>query len=259
MAPSSSPNFSHDGGLGVAQHLRAQLDVAGLVDAVDVAEGQRGHVVAAVAVAERPRGGDGVLGGRVELVVDVVRDAVLLAADHADLDLEDDLRRDALLEQLLGDGEVLVELDRRAVPHVRLEQRRLPAPDPLDREVEQRADEAVELVLGAVVGVQRDVHRVVLRHLGRVRREGQRAGHHVLDRGAGEVVGATGGDLHDPVGARLGEARERGVQGLRGRDVDRRVGELAAFAASSISAYFSGVAMGMRGGSSDGGGGSGPA
>ena len=49
-----------------------------------------------------------------------------------------------------------------------------------------------------------------------------------------------------PSDAGVGEALQRGVQGLRGRHVDRRERERLAFAASSISAYFSGVAMGMR-------------
>ena len=207
------------------EDLGAQLDVAGLVDAVHVAEGQGGHVATALAGAERLDGGDGVLGGRVELVVDLVGDTVLLAADDADLDLEDDVGRGALGEQLLGDLEVLVEGHGRAVPHVRLEQRRLAAGDPLGGDVEQRADEAVELVLGAVVGVQRDVDRVVLRDLGGVGRERDGAGDHVLHRRAGQVLRAAGRDLDDAVGAGVGEALERGVEGLGGRHVDGRVGE----------------------------------
>src|SRR4029079_4176885 len=98
---------------------------------------------------------------------------------------------------------------------------------PFGGELEQRPDEAVELVLGAVVGVQRDVDRVVLRDLGGVRRERDRAGDHVLARRAGEVLRATGGDLHDAVRASVGEALQRGVQRLRRRDVDGRVGEPA--------------------------------
>ena len=137
------------------------------------------------------------------------------------------MRGHGLGQQLLGDLQVLVERYGGAVPHVRLEERRLTARDPLDGDVEQRPDEAVELVLGAVVGVQRDVDRVVLRDLGGVRRERDRAGDHVLDRRAGEVLRTAGRDLDDAVGARLGEALERGVQGLRRRDVDGRERERA--------------------------------
>ena len=195
---------------------------------------------------ERLDGGEGVRGGAVELLAATSLDAVLLTADHADLDLEHDVGLGSLREQLLRDLEVLLERYGGAVPHVRLEQRVLAGPDALDRDRQQRADEAVQLVLGAVVGVQRDVDGVVLRHLGGVRREGHRAGDHVLDGRAGEVLRTTGGDLDDAVAPGLGETGERGVERLRGGDVDRREREgLRVFAVSSISAYFSGVAMGM--------------
>ena len=92
----------------------------------------------------------------------------------------------------------------------------LAARDPLQRDVEQRPDEAVELVLRAVVGVQRDVDRVVLGDLGGVRREGAREPvDHVLDVGPDEVLRAAGRDLDDAVGAGVGEALQGGVQGLR--------------------------------------------
>src|SRR5262249_57861778 len=56
-------------------------------------------------------------------------------------------------------------------------------------------------------------------------RERARPGDHVLDGLAGEVFGAAGGDLDDPVAAGLGEPLQRGVQRLARRHVDRRVGE----------------------------------
>jgi len=203
--------------LGLLEDLGAQLDVARLVDAVHVAEGQRGHVVPAVAVPERLRRRDRVGGGRVELLVDGVLDAVLLAADHADLDLEDDPGLDAAVEQLLGDLQVLVQGNGGAVPHVRLEQRLLAAADALLGDREQRPHEAVELVLRAVVGVQRDVHGIALGHLGGVRRERDRPADHVLHRR----------HLDDAVRPGVREALQRRVQGLRGRHVDGREGVLA--------------------------------
>ena len=119
--------------LRLLQDLGAELDVAGLVDAVHVAEGERGQVAALVAEPERLDGVERVLRRRVELLVDLSLDAVLLAADDADLDLEDDLRGRALGEQLLGDLQVLLQRYGGPVPHVRLEQRRLAAARPAPR------------------------------------------------------------------------------------------------------------------------------
>ena len=99
------------------------------------------------------------------------------------------------------------------------------------RDGEQRADVLVQLVLRAVVGVQRDVDRVVLGDLGGELGQRDRAGDHVLDGRAGHVLGAAGGDLDDAVAAGLGEALQGRVEGLRGRHVDRRVGERAGLGA----------------------------
>ena len=124
-------------------------------------------------------------------------------------------------------SQVLVEVDRRAVPHVRLEQRLLAGVHAVLRERDQRADVAVQLVLGAVVGVQRDVHRVLLGDDVRELGQRDRAGDHVLDLGAGAELRAAGRELDDPVAPGVGEAAQGGVHRLRGRAVDRRIGEPA--------------------------------
>ena len=89
--------------LTLVEDVGAQLDVARLVDAVHVAEGGGQQVVAVLAVTEGLDGLLEVLGGGVELVVDLGLDAVFLAADDADLDLEDDLGGRGQLQQLLRD------------------------------------------------------------------------------------------------------------------------------------------------------------
>ena len=178
---------------------------------MDVAEGRGDHVAAALAEAELLGRRQAVLGGRVELGVVRGLDAVLLAADHADLDLEDDVRGGALVEELLGEVEVLVQLDRGAVPHVRLEERVATGRHALGAHVDERAHEAVELVLGAVVGVQRDRHVVLRRHHVGELGQRDRADDHVLDRLAGGELRAAPRDLHDAVALRLGEAPDRGV------------------------------------------------
>ena len=144
-------------------------------------------------------------------------DAVFLAADDADLDLEDDLGGRGLLEQLAGDVEVLVDRHRRPVPHVRLEQRVLALGDPLLRDGQQRLDVAVQLVLRTVVGVQRDGDRVLVGDDVGELGQRDRAGHHVLDAEAGAEFGPAGGELDDAVAARIGEAFEGGVDGSPSR------------------------------------------
>jgi hypothetical protein len=198
---------------------------------VDVAERQGGDVAALLAEPERLDGGQRVARGGVQLLVDGADHAVLLATDDADLDLQHDLRRRGVGEQVLGDLQVLVERHGGAVPHVRLEHRLLAARHPLLGDGQQGANELVELVLGAVVGVQRDVHRVVLGDLACEGRERHRARDHVLHRRAAEVLGAAGGDLHNAVALGLRESAQRRVQRLRRRDVDRRVGERAVLGA----------------------------
>ena len=120
-------------------------------------------------------------GGAVQLLVHLALDAVFLAADDPDLHLHHDAGLGALVQQLGRDLQVLVQRHRGPVPHVRLEQRLLTAGDPLLGQRDQRAHEAVELVLRAVVGVQRDVDRVLGRDDVGELGEGGRAGDHVLD------------------------------------------------------------------------------
>ena len=120
-------------------------------------------------------------GRGVQLFVDLVGDAVLFASDDADLDLEDDLGGGGFLEQLLRDDQVLVDRHRGAVPHVRLEQRILAGRDPPGRDRQQRPHVGVQLVLRAVVGVQRDVDRVFGRDAAGELGQRDGAGHHVLD------------------------------------------------------------------------------
>jgi hypothetical protein len=97
---------------------------------------------------------------------------------------------------------------------VRLEQRVPAGRHPFLGELDQRPHVAVQLVLGTVVGVQRDVDRVLVRHDVRELGQGDGSGDHVLDGGPGEELGSTGRDLDDPVAAGLRKAAEGGVQRL---------------------------------------------
>ena len=210
-----------------AQDLGAQLDVAGLVHAVDVAEGEGGQVAAVLAQAQGLDGLEGVLGGGVELLVDRSDDAVLLAADDADLDLQDRVGLDGQGQHLLGDLEVLVERHGRAVPHVGLEGGELALGDLAGLDLQQRAHPGIDVLLGAVVSVQGDGDAVVLGDFVSVGGQGEGTRDAVLDGRAGAVLGAADRHLDDAVGLGLGEALKGSGHGLGRGHVDRGVGELA--------------------------------
>jgi CheY-like chemotaxis protein len=78
-----------------------------------------------------------------------------------------------------------------------------------------------------VVGVERDQHAGFAPDLVSEGRQRSRPELAMTDGGAGHVSGAAGGQLDDAVGLGLGEAAQRGVQRLRGGDVDRREGVAA--------------------------------
>jgi hypothetical protein len=98
-------------------------------------------------------------------------------------------------------------------------------PCSLGRDLDQRAHVAVQLVLGAVVGVQGDGDRIPGGDHVSELSERLRPYDHVLDRLAGQVFRTAGGDLDDPVALGVSEALEGRVQRLARRDIDRRVGE----------------------------------
>ena len=195
-----------DLGLDVAEQFRTKLHGARLVHAVHVAEREGRQVAALLAEAEALNGREAVFRGRVQLLVDLCRVAVLFAADDADLDLEDRVRGLRELEQLLGQLEVLLERHRRAVEHVGDEQRLLAASDALGRDREQRAQPAVDVLRVAVVSVQRDGHAVRGGNLACKTGESDGAEHLVLDGAAGRVLGAADRNLDDAVRLGLREA-----------------------------------------------------
>src|SRR5699024_2831192 len=100
------PDLRTDGVLDLTEELRPQLHVPRLVHAVHVAERQRREVAALLPGAERADRRTRIVDGGVELLVDLVLDAVLFAAHDADLDLEEGVRLIRQLEQLLCDREV---------------------------------------------------------------------------------------------------------------------------------------------------------
>jgi hypothetical protein len=213
----------------IAEQLGAQLHIARLVDAVNVAEGEGGNVAAVLAEAESLDCRDRVIQGRVQVLVDVMADAVFLAADDADLHFEDRGDRLHAGQDLRGYPQVLVKRHCRTVPHVRLEDRPATGGDLGLGGGDKRQEEVVERIRWTVIGVESNRDGVILRHLGDERGEGESSGCAGLDALTGEEVRAAGRHLDDAIRAGLREPLEDAVDRRRRRRVDGRVGEAVGF------------------------------
>ncbi len=213
--------------LSIGEHPRLELDVAWLVDAMHVAERRRKEVTRpGVTGAERLDGLQEIVVGGVELVVDLSFDAVFFAADYTDLDFEDYASICSLGEQLLGDLEVLSNRHCGSIPHMRLKQRVAACVHTLLRDGEQRPDVGIQLLLGAVVGVQRNGDVVLCSDDVGEFGERYRPGDHVFDTEPGTELGPTGRKLDDAIASRVGESFYCSVDGLGTNAVDGWKGEL---------------------------------
>ena len=148
--------------------------------------------------------------------------AVLFAAHNTDLDLEKLVVSGGLGVEFLGDLHILGHRDGGTVPHVGLEQRILATLNALCRDSQQRTNELIESVLGAVVGVEGDGNAVVLGHAGDVLRQSHSASFHILNVHTGAELGTAGSELDDAVGLSIRKALQGGVDGLCGGAVDGR-------------------------------------
>ncbi len=208
--------------LDVVQQTRTQLHDARLVCAMHVAERERGHVAATLAQSQSLRDAHAVSRGGIQFFVDFRGMAVFLAADRADFDLQHRMCLHRLLQQLLGDVEVLFQRHGGAVPHVRLEGRLLAALDLLRLVREQRTHPFVQILLGAVVGVQCDGDvRIFRGHLMCECGERERADHAIVHALAGEIGRSAHRYLNDAVGFRVRESLQCGIEGLRAGHIDR--------------------------------------
>ena len=186
--------------------------MAGFIDAVDVAERRREQVSPADRV-EPARDFERVLGRRVELRRVVADDIVLFPADRAGFDFEHQLVLREALEQFRGNVEVLREREIAPVEHVPGEKIRPARRAALLGFLDERHDELLELVLEAVVGVQRDVDGITLRRAMHVLGDRDRAERRVLQRSARRKRAAARGDLDDAIGLALRETAQDGVGG----------------------------------------------
>ena len=197
---------------------------AGFVGAVDVAE--CGGKEEATEGLECFVDVDHVLGSRVQFLSrksgGVV--AVFLATHAASLDLENDVELGAFLEEFLGDGKVLGEVDHRAIEHVALEEGALSFRDAFAGGLEKRFQEAVHLFRVAMVRMEGNEDVVFFGEGVDCFRQDDCTKGRVVHIEPGGELSTTGRNLDDPVGVRVGKGLERTIGGGEGSDVDSRVG-----------------------------------
>lgn len=224
-----------NGGLTVAQDGRLELDGAGLVSAVNVTESS-GKKEAADGLKGFVHG-DHVFWRGVELVGRNARGVVTVffATDDASFDFEDDIELDAFFEQFLGNAEIFLEGEFRAVKHVALEQGAFASGDALARSLEERLEEAFYFGWMAVIGVQSDEDVVFFCEAmnGFGKNDGTEGG--VRYFATGGELSATSRDLDNAVAFGFGEGAESAVDGGDGSYVDGWVG---------VSALLSGIKHG---------------
>lgn len=220
-----------DVGLVLGQELGVELDVAGLVDTVDVTEtsgnGEVGRDGREALVDHQDVLGLGVEG----VVVNVlVVDTVLLTTGDADLHLEELLHGSHALEVLGRGGDVELDLLLGQVDHVRGPEGLAGSLEPLLVGIEHAVQPGQKL-LGAVVGVEDDGDAI-----------GGSNGADVVSRGngtldgsllvlvvdalAGEVGGTTLRGLQDDGRLLVAGSLERGNDCRRAGDVLGRVSQL---------------------------------
>ena len=212
------------GFLAVAQDAGLQLDVAGLVHAVHVAEGGGQH--------EFAEGGQGFIRHQhvfrrgVELVSGVagVVHAVFFAAHDADFNFKDDAQFGAFLQQFTGKLEVFSHGQRGGVQHVGVEEGGFTAFHAAAGFGDQGTQEGVHVFGLAVVRVQGYKHVVLFSQAARGFRQNNGAKGGTADGGAGGEFAAADGNLDDAVALGFGEGAEGAVDHFDRGHVDGRIG-----------------------------------
>jgi hypothetical protein len=219
-----------DVGLRIAQDGRGQLDVARLVDAVDVAEGGGdGEVRADLAQFLVGVGDVGRLGVQRGVVHAAVVHAVLFAAGHAELDLQRHAELGHAGEVLAANRDVFLQRLLGQVEHVRAEQRRAGGGEVPFALVQQQVDPRQQL-LRRVVGVDDGRDAVLLGQQMDVAGAGDRAERVgllavELQALAGDELRAAVGELDDDRRLGLRRRLQHGVDGVGADDVDGGQGE----------------------------------
>ena len=197
-----------------------ELDRAGLVAAVDVAEGGGEHE--ATNAVEGLVDSEHVLGRGVQFVRGhaggVV--SVFLTTDDACFDFEDDVQLHAFFEEGLGGGDILIERQFGTVEHVAVEEVAFSGRTTLRSCSEEWLEEFFDLVRVAVVCVEGNEDVVALGKAMHGLGQNNRAQGHVLDTGARGKFAAAGGDLDDSVRLRIRKGLQCAVDGRQRGDVD---------------------------------------
>ena len=217
--------------LRVVQNLGVQLHVTGSVHAVHVAE-RSSHGEAGRDLAQRRVHLHDLLGLRVQARVlhAAVVHAVLLAASHTDLHLQQNAHLVAALQVLRGQSQVVVQRLHRQVDHVRRVQRSARLLEVLLIRL-QAAVQPGQQLLGAVIRVKHHRHAVRSGHRVHVLGTHDRThdGVALLSVGlqtlARDEGGTTVGELDDDGALHRRSSLETGVHRVRVGAVDGRNGE----------------------------------
>ncbi|MFT7173037.1 MAG: hypothetical protein ACI9NQ_001257 [Paracoccaceae bacterium] len=216
--------FVGDDFLAITEDGGLELHGTGLVGAVDVSESGGEHEAAdgiegLVDLHHIFRRGVELLGGEAGGIV-----PVFFATDAAGFDFEDDVELNTFLEELGGDLHVLIKFHDGAIEHVGLKKRAFTFGDTLAGGIEEGAEEGIDLVGVAVIGVEADEDVVFFGEGvdGFGEDDGTESG--IIDRGAGSELAATGRDLNDAVGLGFSEGLEGTAGSGERRDVDGGVG-----------------------------------
>src|SRR5208337_3787649 len=146
--------------LAVPEDRRLELNVAGFVNAVDIAECRGKEIPRALDGIQLPGNLKGILRSCIELCACLSLNAVLLSSDNSCFDFEYEFISLEPFQELNRNAEVLFERQGASIEHMAVEKvrpARCPTPFGL---FHKRNDQLVKLVSLAVISVEGDVDRI---------------------------------------------------------------------------------------------------
>ena len=140
--------------LDLSQQVGSEPDHARLVGPMHIAEGEGHHVPTLLAQTQLVDHSQPIVRRGIETLVNCRGVTVLLTADGTHLDFQNSVGGPGILQQFLGDVQVLPQGQGGTVPHVRLEERILSASHLVLFVGEEGTDPLVQVLRGTVIGVK---------------------------------------------------------------------------------------------------------